>query len=88
MPFAPVTLWQLLLITVVALLVFTQRNNGSYWRRLGAELGSWLPVFSAETTRGTEAEFIRDRLPQRFPKWLAYLFALGVLGTLLWWWLE
>jgi hypothetical protein len=34
------------------------------------------------------AEFIRDRLPQRFPKWLAYLSALGVLGTLLWWWLE
>ena len=88
MPFAPLTFWQLLLIAVVVWLIVTLRNNRSHWQRLGAELGAWLPVFSAETTRGTEAEFVRDRLPQRFPRWLVYLFALGVLGTLLWWWLE
>jgi len=85
---APLTFWQLLLIAVVVWLILALRTRGSHWQRLGAELEARLRVFSAETTRGTEAEFIRDRLPQRFPKWLTYLFVPGVLGTLLWWWLE
>jgi len=88
MALAPLMLWELLLVAVVVWIILTMRNRRSQWRRLGAELEAWLPVFSAETTRGTEAEFIRDRLPQRFPRWLIYLFLLGVLGTLLWWWLE
>jgi hypothetical protein len=34
-----------------------------------------LPVYSAETVRGREAEFIRDRLPTKFPT----LLVVGVV---------
>jgi hypothetical protein len=44
-----------------------------------------LPVYSAETTRGKEAEFIRDRLPKRFPT--AIVVALFVLYAAAAWWL-
>jgi hypothetical protein len=45
-------------------------------------------VFSAETTRHKEAEFIRDRLPKR-PSWVLYGLATGlaVFTVALWWWL-
>lgn len=41
-------------------------------------------VYSAETTNGKEAEFIRDRLPKRSPVWTP-LIAVIVLGGLAWW---
>jgi len=43
-----------------------------------------LPVYSAETVRGKEAEFIRDSLPRRFPTALAVI-ALLLLGAAAWW---
>ena len=45
--------------------------------RLNAELRHRLPLYSAETIRHKEAEFIRDKLPRRFPTALA--IALCVL---------
>ena len=44
-----------------------------------------MPVFSAETTRGKEAEFIRDRLPKRFPT--ALVGGLLLLFMAAAWWL-
>jgi hypothetical protein len=44
-----------------------------------------MPVYSAETARGKEAEFIRDRLPKRFPT--AIFIALLVLFAAGAWWL-
>jgi len=58
------------------------RNNEL--NRLGAELRQRMPVYSAETTQGKEAEFIRDRLPKRFPYWLV-LAAVLAMGAALWW---
>jgi hypothetical protein len=52
--------------------------------RLQAELQR-LPVYSAETIRHTEAEFIRDKLPKRFP--MAVVVALCVLFAAAAWWL-
>jgi hypothetical protein len=78
----------LLLILVIALLLGGRGDLDRLTRsralsRLGAEL-SRMPVFSAETTHGKEAEFIRDRLPTRFPYRL--LLAIVVLcGGALWW---
>lgn len=78
--------WQLLLLLVI--LIMAMRDKNSYWRQLANELERALqPVFSAETARSTEAEFIHDRLPQRVPLWLIALAVLGTLGALLWWWL-
>ena len=52
--------------------------------RLQAEL-QHRPVYSAETVRHKEAEFIRDRLPKRFPAVLVVaLFALYAAAA---WWL-
>jgi len=83
-----VLFWQLLLLLLIAFLIVAMRDKDSYWRRLANELERALqPVFSAETTRSTEAEFIRDRLPERVPKWFIAFATLGTLGTLLWWWL-
>ena len=42
-------------------------------------------LYSAETTRGTEAEFIWDRLPKRLPK--SVLIAFVVLCAAATWWL-
>jgi hypothetical protein len=51
--------------------------------RLRRELDG-LPVYSAETTTGKEAEFIRDRLPRRF-SWLVLVAVLVLVGALAWW---
>jgi hypothetical protein len=58
---------------------------------LGAELAHVLnelkrhvPVYSAETVKGREAEFIRDELPKRFPVVLVVI-ALLVLSAVAWW---
>ena len=53
--------------------------------RLQEELLHRLPVYSAETIRHKEAEFIRDRLPKRFP--IALIVALAVLYAAAAWWL-
>ena len=85
------TLPQLLIILViVALILGSKRLRGlrDPFRGLERELGNALhrtPVFSAETTRGKEAEFIRDRLPKRFPTGIA--LALLVLFIAAAWWL-
>ena len=38
-------------------------QGGALGRRLGRAMRFRLPVYSAETVQGQEAEFIRDRLP-------------------------
>jgi hypothetical protein len=43
-----------------------------------------MPVYSAETTNGKEAEFIRDRLPRRFPTVIAVVLAV-FLAAAAWW---
>ena len=56
-------------------------EGGWLGRRLGRAVRFRLPVYSAETVRGKEAEFIRDRLPVKFP---TVLFVIVVmLGVLL-----
>jgi type VI protein secretion system component VasF len=83
---------QLLLILVLVCLLFAGRGRldrldrlarGSELSQLRTEL-SRMPVFSAETTQGQEAEFIRDRLPKRFPYWL-FLALVVICGGALWW---
>ena len=65
---------QVALVVLIALLLLARRHQrrlrvpaDQLFRELRDELYERMPVFSAETTRGTEAEFIRDRLPKRFP---------------------
>ena len=88
------------LLALVVCLLLSLRDPPSFWRqlhdqieRLGNELDRhvdrdrWvrrLPVFSAETVRGKEAEFIRDRLPRKAPR-ARLLFALLFIGVLVWW---
>jgi hypothetical protein len=57
---------------------------GRMARRLHNEIRRLYPVFSAETTQNREAEFIRDRLPESLPWWLALLAIVAVAG-LAWW---
>ena len=80
---------QLLIILVIVALIFgTKRLNdfddGSLRSRLREELKSRMPVYSAETTNGKEAEFIRDRLPKRFPT-VIILVVIVVFGATVWW---
>jgi hypothetical protein len=72
----------LLLIVVITSLRPRLRDSAA---RLSAELQHRLPVYSAETIRHKEAEFIRDRLPKRFPT--ALVVALIVLYAAAAWWL-
>jgi hypothetical protein len=54
--------------------------------RLQAELHR-LPVYSAETIHHEEAEFIRDKLPKRFPTALVIGLCVLFAAAALWLWL-
>jgi hypothetical protein len=83
----PHALSQLLLIVVIVALIVYGRRNHDQWQQLNRELLQRMPVFSAETTKGREAEFIRDRLPKR-TSWVLYALAatLMVVVVVLQWW--
>jgi hypothetical protein len=90
MGFAHGAEWFLLILVIVLLVVGRRRLDGldgldgaSLANGLRRELGR-MPVYSAETTSGNEAEFIRDRLPRRFPT-LLLVGAVLVVGALVWW---
>jgi len=76
-----------LLLVIVAMIFGTTRlkKSGEHFRRsqLRKEFGR-MPVYSAETTNGKEAEFIRDRLPKRFPIVIVAV-AVVVFGAVAWW---
>ncbi len=77
-----------LLLTIVLLIVggrhFARGGRpGDDIARLREELRGHMPVYSAETTRGQEAEFIRDRLPKKIPA--AVLIVVLLLGAAAWW---
>jgi hypothetical protein len=79
---------QLLIVLVIVVLIFgTRRIRGSnddlFRSHLHRELGR-MPLYSAETTNGKEAEFIRDRLPKRFPTGVV-LVVVALFGAILWW---
>jgi len=87
-----VVIQQLPILLLVAALILANkwlRNLRGPWDALARELGHamhrHMPVFSAETTRGKEAEFIRDRLPKRFPTTI--VVSLLVLFVAAAWWL-
>ena len=82
---------QLFLLAAVALIML---GSGRYFRRvtregqhllakLRGELIGRMPVFSAETTRAREAEFIRDRLRTQW-SWTATLVVAAVAGATIW----
>jgi hypothetical protein len=57
-------------------------------RRIGRAARLRLPVYSAETVHGKEAEFIRDRLPVRWSRTLlimllAFLLVLAAMWLLM-----
>jgi hypothetical protein len=86
------SLQQLVITLVVVVLIFRDRhirglreNGDQLARELNDAVQRRMPVYSAETTRGKEAEFIRDRLPKRFPT--AIFIALLVLFAAGAWWL-
>jgi Sec-independent protein translocase protein TatA len=84
-----ITAQQVAILFTVVLLIFGTRQlsrllHGDDLTQLVRELKRRMPIFSAETTRGTEAEFIRDRLPRRLPAVLA-LIGVVVFATVAWW---
>jgi Sec-independent protein translocase protein TatA len=86
------SLQQLAIVLLVVLLIFASRRlrdlrdpHDALVRELRDFALRRMPAYSAETTRGKEAEFIRDRLPKRFPT--AIVVALLVLFVAAAWWL-
>jgi len=88
---------QLVLLIVLIGIILTLRPPPSFWQRLHGDLRrldleltrrypQWrrMPVYSAETIRRKEAEFIRDRLPRKVP-YVAIGLVLLAIGVLLWW---
>jgi hypothetical protein len=98
-PLDPMVLPSLLLIGVLAWIIFAPRDPPSFWRHLRGQLdhlgneldrridrdrwGRRLPVFSAETIDGKEAEFIRDRLPRKEPL-ARFVLVLLLIGVFVW----
>lgn len=92
-----ISLDHLVLMIVLAGIIFSLRPPPSFWQRLQGDLRrldhelahrypQWrrMPVFSAETVRRNEAEFIRDRLPRKVP-YVRMGLVLLAIGVLLWW---
>jgi len=75
----------LMLFAIVVFLLSNRELLRCSSEQLRHELSSRFFVFSAETTRGKEAEFISERLPRRLPKTLIALLALGVFCAVAWW---
>jgi hypothetical protein len=73
----------LLLLTAFIIGIWPYLTDGA--ARWSAELQHRLPAYSAETIQHKEAEFIRDKLPKRFP--IALVVALFVLFAAAAWWL-
>jgi hypothetical protein len=90
----------LVLVVVLAWIIFTLSDPPQFGRQLRAHLDQlgheldrrvdrnrWrlrLPVFSAETVRGKEVEFIRERLPRKVP-YARFVVLLFLMGVLAWW---
>jgi hypothetical protein len=87
-------------VAMLAWIVFTLRDTPALRRQLREHLDQlcheldrrvdrnrWrlrLPVFSAQTIRGKEAEFIRERLPRSAP-YARFVVLLILIGVLAWW---
>jgi hypothetical protein len=82
----------LVMVAILVWLVSQLRKRPSLLRQLADELNKHslprslehalrfrLPVYSAETVHGKEAEFIRDRLPVKWGPWLLIMLLAFVL---------
>jgi len=83
--------FQLIAIVFIVVLLFLGKRRlfqrglgGDDLAQLARELKRHMPVYSAETIEGREAEFIRDRLRKRISPWLVPLTVL-LVGALVWW---
>jgi hypothetical protein len=90
----------LLAAVLVLIAMSLRQLPPSFWRQLRGHLDQlgneldrrfdrerWvrrIPVYSAETLRGKEAEFIRDRLPRKVPR-ARFVLLLLAIGVLVWW---
>ncbi|HEY3518299.1 MAG TPA: hypothetical protein VGL98_14720 [Gammaproteobacteria bacterium] len=88
-----------LLAVIVFIIFSWREPPSSFWRQLRGQLDQlgfeldrrfdrnrWLrrlPVFSAETIHGKEAEFIRERLPRKAPL-ARFVVLLLLMGVFLW----
>ena len=89
----------LVLVGMLAWLVHELRKRPSLLRQLEDELHEhgWfgrglprvrrfrMPVYSAETVHGKEAEFLRDRLPPKLPTLLVVAGVAMVVLLAAWW---
>jgi hypothetical protein len=96
----PTVVSAVVLLALVIALAVSLRDPPSFLRQLrdqldqlGRELDRridrdrWvrrLPVFSAQTVNGKEAEFIRDRLPRKAPR-ARFVVLLFLIGVFAWW---
>lgn len=63
------------------------RDHSSLRRGLERAVRFRLPVYSAETVQGKEAEFIRDRLPVKWGRTLLIMLLSFALVLAVMWWL-
>ena len=75
---------QIAILLLIAAVIVGMRHQRGYIEQLRHDLLSRFLVYSAETTRGKEAEFIRERLPRKVPGVFLVLLALGVFGAVAW----
>ena len=85
----------MLVASIALIILSWREPPASFWRQLRGQLDQlafeidrridrrrWmrrLPVFSAETIHGKEAEFIRERLPRKpLARFVVVLFLIGV----------
>jgi len=85
-----ISVQQIAILLTIVVLIFGMRKlsrlgvRGDDLSQLLRELKRHMPVYSAETIQGREAEFIRDRLPKQLPTVLV-LLAVLVFGAFAWW---
>jgi sec-independent protein translocase protein TatA len=76
--------WLIVLLVVVLIMGSMRFISGESLGARASKSRGRMPVYSAETIDSREAEFIRERLPERLPTFV-FLAALVAVGALVWW---
>jgi len=75
-------IWHWLITLAVVVMVF--RTNRLNWRNTRRRDLERIPLYSAETTAGAEAEFTGEKLPKRIPMIVIAILVAVVIAALLW----
>lgn len=78
------SIWQVLIVLAIVVAIFASRYRTWQGRQLRRELDQ-SPVFSAETAKGKEERYSRQRTPARIVSWAISGIIVALVIAASWW---